>query len=86
MDSWHHFDVTYARMEGLIKHGLLHGRTDAAEWLVPSHEEAPVPPDGYIVSFMLFHERRLVVPPHPFFQGLLHHYQIELQHLNPNEI
>jgi hypothetical protein len=25
-------------------------------------------------------------PPHPFFQGLLHHYQTELQHLNPNGI
>ena len=83
MDSWHHFDVTYARMEGLIKHGLLHGRTDTAEWLVPSHEEAPTSPDGYVVSFMLFHEHG---SPHLFFQGLLHHYQIELQHLNPNGI
>jgi hypothetical protein len=26
------------------------------------------------------------MPPHPFFWGLLHHYQIELQHLNPNGI
>ena len=86
MDSWHRFDVTYARMEGLIKCGLLRGRTDAAKWLVPDREEAPVPPDGYVISFALFHERGLAVPPHPFFQGLLHHYQIELQHLNPNRI
>ena len=35
---------------------------------------------------MPFHERGLVVPPHPLFWGLLHHYQIELQHLNPNGI
>ena len=42
--------------------------------------------DDYVVSFTLFHERGLAVPPHPFFQGLLHHYQIELQHLNPNGI
>ena len=27
-----------------------------------------------------------MVPPHLFFQGLLHHCQIELQHLNPNRI
>jgi len=73
-------------MEGLVKHGLLHGRTDAAEWLVLGREDAPAPPDGYVVSFTPFHERRLVVPPHPFFHGLLHHYQIELQHLNPNGI
>ena len=74
MDSWHHSDVTYARMEGLVKRGLLRGRTDAAEWLVPSHEEALAPPDDYVVSFTLFHECGLVVPPHPFIRGLLHHY------------
>ena len=56
------------------------------EWLVPSHEEALVPLNSYVVSFTLFHERRLMVPPHPFFQGLLHHYQIELHHLNLNGI
>ena len=73
-------------MEGLVKRGLLHGRTDAAEWLVPDREDAPAPPDGYVVSFTSFHERGLAVPPHLFSQGLLHHYQIELQHLNPNGI
>ena len=57
-----------------------------AEWLVPGRKEAPASPDGYVVSFTLFHEHGLAVPPHPFFQGLLHHYQIELQHLNPNGI
>jgi len=60
--------------------------THAVEWLVSGREDAPAPPDGYVVSFTPFHERGLVIPPHPFFQGLLHHYQIELQHLNPNEI
>ena len=25
-------------------------------------------------------------PPHPFLRGLLHHYLIKLQHLNPNGI
>ena len=86
MDSWYHSDVTHARMEGLIKHGLLRERTDAAKWLVPGCEDATALPDGYVVSFAPFHERGLIVPPHPFFRGLLHHYQIELQHLNPNEI
>ena len=86
MDSWHRFDVTYACMEGLVKRGLLCRRTDAAEWLVPGREEAPAPPDGYVVSFTLFHERGITIPPHPIFRGLLHHYQIKLQHLNPNGI
>ena len=86
MDSWYRSDVTHARMEGLVKRGLLCWRTDAVEWLVPGHEGAPVPPDGYVISFAPFHERGLTVPPHPFFRDLLHHYQIELQHLNPNRI
>jgi hypothetical protein len=41
---------------------------------------------GYIVSFAPFHERGFATPPHPFLRGLLHHYRIELQHLNPNGI
>ena len=45
---------------------------------MPSRKDAPAPPDGYVVSFTPFHERGLTIPPHPFFQGLLHHYQIEL--------
>ena len=78
METWYRSDVTHARMEGLVKHGLLCGRTDAMEWLMPSHEDALAPPDGYVVSFAPFHERRLMIPPHSFFQGLVHHYQIML--------
>ena len=44
------------------------------EWLVPGHEEVPMPPDCYIISFAPFHEPGLAIPPHPFFRGLLHHY------------
>ena len=78
MESWYRSDVTHARMEGLIKRGLLRRRTNAMEWLVPSHKEVPMPPDGYIVSFVPFHKRGLAIPPHSFFWGLLHHYWIEL--------
>ena len=56
------------------------------EWLVPGHEEVSAPPNGYVVSFVPFLERGLTMPPHRFLQGLLHHYKIELQHLNPNGI
>jgi len=72
MESRYRSDVTYARMEGLVKRSLLRGRTDAMEWLVPGHEDGPMPPDGYIVSFVPFQERGLVIPSHPFFRGLLH--------------
>ena len=67
MESWFCSDVTHARIEGLVKCGLLRGRTDVAEWLVPGHEEALGPPDGYVMSFAPFHERGLAIPPHPFF-------------------
>ena len=62
MDSWYRSDVAHARMEGLVKRGLLRGRTDAMEWLVPDNEDVPMPPDGYIVSFAPFHERGLAIP------------------------
>jgi hypothetical protein len=73
-------------MESLAKHGLLRQRTEAMVWLMTGHEEAPAPPDGYIVSFVPFHEREVMTPPHRFLRGLLHHYGIELQYLNPNGI
>ena len=67
MGSWYRSDVTHVCMEGLIKRGLLRGGTDAAEWFLPGHEDAPAPPDGYVVSFAPFHECGLAVPPHLFF-------------------
>jgi hypothetical protein len=81
MESWYRSDILCARMEALVKRGLLRARTQANEWIVPDDEEVPMPPDGYIVSFMLFPDRGLVVPPHRFFRGLLHYYDIKLQHL-----
>ena len=74
MDLWYCSDVTHARMEGLVKRGLLCGRTDAVEWLVPGHEDVSVPPDGYVISFTPSHKHGLTVPPHLFFWDLLHHY------------
>ena len=56
MESWYRSDITHAFMEGLVKRGLLCRRTKAVEWLMHGHEEAPMPPDGYVVSFAPFHE------------------------------
>ena len=84
MDPWCRSDITFQRMEGLVSRGLPHMRTSVEEWLLPSNEDLPSPPDGYVVSFTHFHECGLVTPAHTFLQGLLHYYKIELQHLNPN--
>ena len=56
------------------------------EWIIPGGEDVPLPPDGYIVSFIPFHEQGFVTPPHRFLRGLLRYYGLELQHLNPNGI
>ena len=45
-----------------------------------------MPPEGYVVSFAIFHERGFRVPAHRFLRGLLDYYQVELQHLTPNGV
>ena len=84
--AWYRSDITHRHMEGLVRRGLLPMRTEALEWLIPGDEEAPASPDGYVVSFTHFLERRPASPPSKFLRGLLHYYTIELQHLNPNGI
>ena len=69
MESWYHSDVTHTYMDGLVKRGLLCGRTNAVEWLVPSREEVSAPPDGYIMSFMPFHEYGFAIPLTRSFRG-----------------
>jgi hypothetical protein len=50
-------------MEGLVKKGLLHTRVRGDKWIIPGNKDDPLVPDGYVVSFMHFHERGLVSPP-----------------------
>ena len=56
------------------------------EWIIPGGEDALSLPNGYVVSFVPFHERGFATPPHRFLRGLLHYYRLELQLLNPNGI
>jgi hypothetical protein len=39
-------------MEGLVKKGLLRARTAVNEWVIPDNEDEPMPPDGYVISFV----------------------------------
>ena len=59
-------NITFQRMEGIVRHGLLHAWTSAEEWLLPSNEDSPSPLDGYVVSFAHFHEQGLATPAHKF--------------------
>ena len=66
MEPWPRSDVLHVCMEGLVKKGLLYARTMMNEWIVPGGEDVPSPPDGYVVSFIPFHEREFVTPPQRF--------------------
>jgi hypothetical protein len=52
----------------------------------PADHREPVPPEGYVVSFVAFHERGLGVPPSRFMWVIPHYYGVELHHLTPNSI
>jgi hypothetical protein len=54
--------------------------------VLPSDHWEPAPPEGYVVSFVAFHERGLRMPPSRFMWALLHYYKVELHHLAPNSI
>jgi hypothetical protein len=81
--------VTEKKLQELVRDGLLRLRTsrDLLEWRVPptNHRE-PAPSEGYMVSFVVFHERGLGVPPNRFMQVISHYYGVELHHLTPNSI
>jgi hypothetical protein len=56
------------------------------EWKVPHDESGPRPPKSFVVSFVAFHERGFSVPAGWFICGVLFEYDLQLQHLNPNNI
>ena len=67
---------------------LLHPVTDSnrPEWIAPSGELELRPRDGYIVSFVSFHEHGLGLPVDRFMRALPHYYGVELHNFNPNSI
>jgi hypothetical protein len=88
-DDWAASSVTKRRLEELVEDGLLRPRTSRSqpEWITPppAHRE-PVPPEGYVVSFVCFHEQGFGVPAYAFMRALLHYYWVELHHLAPNAV
>jgi hypothetical protein len=77
------------KLEELVHDGLLRPRTSRTqpEWRVPPSDHRELAPlEGYMVSFVAFHERGLGVPPSHFMRALLYYYKVELHHLAPNSI
>jgi hypothetical protein len=65
-DPWIRSSVIEKKLQELVHDGLLCPRTsrDLPEWRVPptSHQKL-APLEGYMFSFIAFHERGLGVPP-----------------------
>jgi hypothetical protein len=88
-EAWIGSSVTEKKLQELVGDGLLWSRTsrNLPEWRVlPTNHREPSPPEGYVVSFVAFHERGLGVPPSRFMRVIPHYYGVELHHLAPNSI
>jgi hypothetical protein len=87
-DPWPFSTVAVEDLETLVADGLLRPLSDGLqpECMAPSSEADPTPPQGYVLSFIPFHERGFGVPASRFMRALLHHYGVELHNLNPNSI
>jgi hypothetical protein len=87
-DPWDPSDVTEEMLQSLVDGGLLRPVTDPSrpEWIAPYGEPEPRPRDGYVVSFVSFHECGLGVPADRFMRALPHYYGAELHNFNPNSI
>ena len=87
-DPWDPSDVTEEMLQSLDDGGLLRPVTDPTrpEWIAPYDERELRPRDGYVVSFVSFHERGLGVSADRFMRALPHYYGVELHNFNPNSI
>jgi hypothetical protein len=82
MSNWTRSNVSRKQLLRLVEVGQLLSLTEAVEWIVPADESVPCPPSGYVVSFVVFHERGFSIPTIWFIRGVLFVYGLQLQHLN----
>jgi hypothetical protein len=62
MSNWTRSNISREQLLRLVEAGQLPPLTEAIEWIVPVSESVPHPPNGYVVSFVAFHERGFSVP------------------------
>ena len=88
VDPWGPSDVSAATLQSLVDDGLLRPVTDPnrSKWIASGDEPEPRPRDGYIVSFVAFHERGLGLPVDRFMRALPYYYGVKLHNFNPNSI
>jgi hypothetical protein len=87
-DPWPFSTVTADDLEALFADGLLRPLScdSQPEWMAPPSGATPSPPQGYVLSFVSFHERGFGVPASRFMRAILHTYGVELHNLSPNSI
>jgi hypothetical protein len=69
----------------LVKNHLLPNHI-VLQWWSAKGEDIPTPNTNDIMVLTSFFQHRFNLPSCEFLCGLLHHYKIELLHLNPNFI
>jgi hypothetical protein len=87
--AWERSTVTRLALGELVTTGQLAANEDGrpAEWIVPpAGDRAPNPSEGYVVSFVCFHERGFNAPASCFMRALCHYYGVELHNFAPNAI
>jgi hypothetical protein len=78
MSNWTRSNVSRKQLLRLVEASQLPPLTEAIEWILPAGESMPRPPNGYVVSFVAFHERGFYVPVGRFIRGVLFAYGLQL--------
>jgi hypothetical protein len=87
--AWERSSVNRLALNDLVSAGQLAANEEGRpeEWIVPpAGDHTPNPPEGYVVSFIRFHERGFAAPASRFMRVLCHHYGVELHNFAPNAI
>jgi hypothetical protein len=78
--AWERSTVTRLALSELVSADHLAANEEGrpAEWIVPpAGDRAPKQPEGYVVSFIRFHERGFAAPASRFMRALCHRYDEE---------
>jgi hypothetical protein len=86
MSNWTRSNVSREQLIRLVEADQLPPLTEAVEWIVPTDESVLRPANGYVVSFVVFHELGFSVPTGRFIRGVMFAYGLQLQYLNPYSI
>jgi hypothetical protein len=83
--DWTPSTVMLGHLQKFMRHGFMLAAELETYWVLKD-PALLAPTEGYVVSFMAFHERGFGVPPHPFLHSLVRYYGLELHHLAPSGV